>query len=77
MEHTNMSDINHKVVGDQLIITVDIGAASLAAATVSKSSIIKAMKAGLPAPTDATLVATSCGFQSVGKVRYSLNVSKT
>lgn len=69
--------INHKVVGDQLVITVDISNEALDGCTVSKSSIIKALKAGLPAPTEATLLATSCGFQNVGKVKYSLNVSKT
>jgi hypothetical protein len=65
-----------KVEGNELVIRVDISKEALEAATVSKSSAAKAEAKGLPVPP-ASLVATSCGFQNAGKVKYSLNVSKT
>ena len=71
-----MAGYTSKVVGDELIITIDISKAALDGATISKSAAAKALEKGLPVPAP-SLVATSCGFQNVGKVKYSLNVSKS
>jgi hypothetical protein len=70
-----MAGFTSKVVGSELILTVDISKEAIAGATVSKSGAAKALKDGLPVPAP-SLVATSCGFQTVGNVRFSLNVSK-
>jgi hypothetical protein len=65
-----------KVEGNELVIRVDISKDALANATVSKSSIAKAIEKKLPVPTEGTLVASSCGFHNAGPVKFSLNVTK-
>jgi hypothetical protein len=71
-----MAGFTSKVEGNELVIRVDISKEAIDGASVSKSSIAKAIENKLPVPTEGTLVATSCGFQNAGKVKFSLNVSK-
>jgi hypothetical protein len=67
---------NVKVEGNELVIRVDISNDALAAATISKSAMAKAIEKKLPIP-EPSLVASSCGFQNAGKVKFSLNVTKS
>src|ERR1035437_614639 len=75
MEQTNMA-YTSKVEGSELVIRVDISKEAIDAASISKSAIAKAIEKKLPVPTAGTLVASSCGFQNAGKVKFSLNVTK-
>lgn len=62
--------ISAKRSGNTLVITVDFDPAK---ATISKSSIAKALKAGLPAPTEAKQLASTGGFVNFDGIKVSLN----
>lgn len=57
-----MTNVQTKVEGDKLILTIDISAAKLAAAPASKSGKTK-------------VVASTHGFTNIGNVGVSLNVT--
>lgn len=66
-----------KVQDGKLVIIVDVSDKAIAAATVSKSAVLKAIKEGRdPDKLIPSLIASTGGFSTVGNVRVSLNVTK-
>ena len=57
-----MTNVQHEIKGDKLILTIDVSAKTLAEAAVSKSGKTK-------------IVATTHGFTNLGAVGVSLNVT--
>jgi hypothetical protein len=73
-EESAMSNVNAKIEGNLLTLTVDISPNAMKAAQPSKAGLAKAKEKGLDPTTVNRVLSSTEGFMSVGNgIRVSLN----
>ena len=71
-----MPNVNAKMEGNLLTLTIDVSKEARKAAQPSKSGLAKAKEKGLPESTVNRLIASTDGFMNVGDgIKVSLNAT--